>query len=92
MDVQAHNQPFHASGMSHGQCHQLQRPLRDAEAIAASSPRIVRAVAYRWSCSEAAGRKVWEVTQADYDRNVAYYTPTNSTSQLAAGGARHRPV
>ena len=56
------------------------------------SPRIVRAVAYRWSCGEAAGRKVWEVTQADYDRNVAYYTPTNSTSQLAAGGARHRPV
>ena len=92
MDVQSHIQSLHASGMSHGQWHQLQRPLRDAAAIATSSPRIVRAVAYRWSCGEAAGRKVWEVTQADYDRNVAYYTPINSTSQLAAGGARHRPV
>ena len=92
MDVQAHTQPLHASGMPHGQWHQLQRPLRDAEAIATSSPRIVRAAAYRWSCGEAADRKVWEVTQADYDRNVAYYTPTNSTSPLAACGARHRPV
>ena len=63
------------------------KPFAQTQRLLADDDRVTLS-----DVGEAAGRKVWEVTQADYDRNVAYYTPTNSTSPLAAGGARHRPV